>query len=158
MKILITGGAGYIGSTIASVWKITDTPIIWILPDCGRREFTRGRIFYEADISDRAMVRQVFSDHPDIFATIHCAALIVVQIRCPPMLDYYRDNVVKSMTFFKLLSELGYPRVVFSSSAAIYDVVPGFMVTEESPLRPLRPVCPHQVHDGNDPEGLLARV
>ena len=43
------------------------------------------------------------------------------------------------MTFFKLLSELGYPRVVFSSSAAIYDVVPGFMVTEESPLRPLSP-------------------
>ncbi len=36
--------------------------------------------------------------------------------------------MVKSLTFFKLLSELGYPRVVFSSSAAIYDVVPGFMV------------------------------
>ena len=140
MKILITGGAGYIGSTIASVLEDNGhTPIILDSLITGRREFTRGRIFYEADISDRAMVRQVFSDHPDIFATIHCAALIVVPESVARPYDYYRDNVVKSMTFFKLLSELGYPRVVFSSSAAIYDVVPGFMVTEESPLRPLSP-------------------
>ena len=140
MKILITGGAGYIGSTIASVLEDKGhTPIILDSLVTGRREFTRGRIFYEADIADRAMVRQVFSDHPDIFATIHCAALIVVPESVARPYDYYRDNVVKSMTFFKLLSELGYPRVVFSSSAAIYDVVPGFMVTEESPLRPLSP-------------------
>jgi UDP-glucose 4-epimerase len=43
------------------------------------------------------------------------------------------------MTFFRQLSELGYPRVVFSSSAAIYDIVPGFMVTEDSPLAPNSP-------------------
>ena len=53
--------------------------------------------------------------------------------------EYYKENVVKSMEFFKLLAELGRKRVVFSSSAAVYDVVPGFMVTEESPLRPLSP-------------------
>ena len=103
------------------------------------------------------MVRQVFSDHPDIFSTIHCAALIVVPESVARPYDYYRDNVVKSMTFFKLLSELGYPRVVFSSSAAIYDVVPGFMVTEESPLRPLSPYS-RKVHDGNDSEGLRTRM
>ncbi len=55
------------------------------------------------------MVRQVFSDHPDIFATIHCAALIVVPESVARPYDYYRDNVVKSMTFFKLLSESGLP-------------------------------------------------
>jgi UDP-glucose 4-epimerase len=43
------------------------------------------------------------------------------------------------MQFFYQLAQLGYPRVVFSSSAAIYDVVPGFMVTEESPLKPNSP-------------------
>ncbi|MEN6579382.1 MAG: UDP-glucose 4-epimerase GalE [Anaerolineaceae bacterium] len=140
MKILITGGAGYIGSTIASALEDAgQTPIILDSLVTGRREFTKGRIFYEADIADRAMVRQVFSEHPDIYATIHCAALIVVPESVSRPYDYYYENVVKSMTFFKLLSELGYPRVVFSSSAAIYDVVPGFMVTEESPLRPLSP-------------------
>jgi len=85
------------------------------------------------------MVRKIFSDHPDIEATIHCAALIVVPESVEKPYEYYKENVVKSMEFFKLLAELGRKRVVFSSSAAVYDVVPGFMVTEESPLRPLSP-------------------
>ena len=140
MKILITGGAGYIGSTIASVLEDNGhTPILLDSLVTGRREFVRDRIFYEADIADRAMVRRVFSDHPDIFATIHCAALIVVPESVTRPYEYYKENVVKSMEFFRLLSELGYNRVVFSSSAALYDVVPGFMVTEESPLRPNSP-------------------
>jgi len=140
MKVLITGGAGYIGSTIASLLEDNGhTPIILDSLITGRREFTKDRIFYEADIADRAMVRRVFTDHPDIYATIHCAALIVVPESVVRPYDYYYENVVKSMIFFKQLSDLGYPRVVFSSSAAIYDVVPGFMVTEESPLQPLSP-------------------
>jgi len=140
MKVLISGGAGYIGSTIASVLiDAGHTPILLDSLVTGRREFTKDRIFYEADISDRAMLRRIFSDHPDIVATIHCAALIVVPESVARPYDYYRENVVKSMEFFKSLADLGYPRVVFSSSAAVYDVVPGFMVTEESPLLPLSP-------------------
>ena len=140
MKVLITGGAGYIGSTIASVLLDNGhTPVILDSLVTGRREFTKDRIFYEADISDRAMLRRVFSDHPDIEGTIHCAALIVVPESVSRPYDYYRENVVKSMEFFKALVDLGYPKVVFSSSAAVYDVVPGFMVTEDSPLRPLSP-------------------
>lgn len=140
MKVLITGGAGYIGSTIASVLLDNGhTPIILDSLVTGRREFTKDHIFYEADISDRAMVRRVFSDHPDIYGTIHCAALIVVPESVSRPYEYYRENVVKSMEFFKTLADLGHPKVVFSSSAAVYDVVPGFMVTEDAPLRPLSP-------------------
>ena len=140
MKILITGGAGYIGSTICSALKDHGhTPIILDSLVTGREEFTHGHIFYKADIADKEAVRQVFTDHPDIFATIHCAALIVVPESVSEPYDYYRENVVKSMQFFYQLAELGFPRVVFSSSAAIYDVVPGFMVTEESPLKPNSP-------------------
>ena len=140
MKVLITGGAGYIGSTIASVLIDNGhTPILLDSLVTGRREFTKERIFYEADIADRAMVRRIFSDHPDIRGTIHCAALIVVPESVSRPYDYYRENVVKSMEFFKTLADLGYPKVVFSSSAAIYDVVPGFMVTEDSPLLPSSP-------------------
>jgi UDP-glucose 4-epimerase len=140
MKILVTGGAGYIGSTICSA--LVDhghTPIILDSLITGRKEFTRDHIFYHGDIGDEKAVSQVFTDHPDIYATIHCAALIVVPESVDMPFDYYQENVVKSMQFFFQLAEMGYPRVVFSSSAAIYDVVPGFMVTEESPLKPTSP-------------------
>jgi len=140
MKILITGGAGYIGSTICSTLKDHGhTPIILDSLVTGREEFTHGHIFYHGDIGDPKAVRKVFEEHPDIFATIHCAALIVVPESVSQPFEYYRENVVKSMHFFYQLAELGYPRVVFSSSAAIYDVVPNFMVTEESPLKPNSP-------------------
>jgi len=140
MKVLITGGAGYIGSTICSA--LLDNGHVPVILDSlvtGRQEFTQGHIFYHGDIADTDLVRQIFEDHPDIFATIHCAALIVVPESVAQPYEYYRENVVKSMEFFYQLAQLGYPRVVFSSSAAIYDVVPGFMVTEESPLKPNSP-------------------
>ncbi len=140
MKILITGGAGYIGSTICSALEDHGhIPVILDSLVTGREEFTKDHIFYHGDIADRGIVCKIFADHPEIFATIHCAALIVVPESVEKPLEYYRENVVKSMNFFYQLSELGYPRVVFSSSAAIYDVVPGFMVTEESPLKPNSP-------------------
>ncbi len=140
MKVLITGGAGYIGSTICSALKDHGhTPVILDSLITGQEVFTKEHVFYHGDIADQALVARVFNEHPDIYATIHCAALIVVPESVAKPYEYYYENVVKSMNFFHQLSELGYPRVVFSSSAAIYDVVPGFMVTEESPLMPNSP-------------------
>lgn len=140
MKVLVTGGAGYIGSTICSALKDAGhTPIILDSLITGRVEFTRNHIFYQGDIADRGMVERVFSEHPDIYATIHCAALIVVPESVEKPYEYYRENVAKSLEFFHLLKELGHGRVVFSSSASIYDVVPGYMVTESSPLNPSSP-------------------
>ncbi len=140
MKYLITGGAGYIGSTICSALEDAGhTPIILDSLITGRVEFTRGRIFYQADIADAAAVGKVFSDHPDIRATVHCAALIVVPDSVTNPYEYYLDNVSKSLEFFKTLVDLDHKRVVFSSSASLYDVVPGFMVTEQSPLNPISP-------------------
>ena len=140
MKVLITGGAGYIGSTVCSA--LVDhghTPVILDSLVTGQEVFTRGHIFYKGDIAEWEVVARVFAEHPDIVATIHCAALIVVPESVEKPYNYYRENVVKSMDFFFQLGQLGYPRVVFSSSASIYDVVPGFMVTEESPLKPSSP-------------------
>ena len=140
MKILITGGAGYIGSTIASALEDSGhTPVILDSLVTGRLEFTRGRAFYKGDIADRALVMQVFSEHPDIFAVIHCAALIVVPESTVKPYEYYRENVGKSLELFNTLKEVGSKRLVFSSSASIYDVVPGFMVTEAAPLNPTSP-------------------
>jgi UDP-glucose 4-epimerase len=140
MKYLITGGAGYIGSTICSALEDHGhTPVVMDSLVTGRIEFTRGRIFYQADIADQVALEQVFKDHPDIQGTIHCAALIVVPDSVARPYEYYYENVVKSMMLFHRLAQLGYPRVVFSSSASIYDLVPGFMVTEHSPLKPQSP-------------------
>ncbi len=140
MKYLITGGAGYIGSTICSALKDAGhTPIILDSLVTGREEFTRGYQFYKADIADSAAVEKVFKENPDIQATVHCAALIVVPESVSMPYEYYKANVSKSIEFFNTLQRLGYGRVVFSSSASLYDIVPGFMVTEEAPLKASSP-------------------
>jgi len=140
MKFLITGGAGYIGSTIASALEEAGhTPVILDSLITGRQEFTQSRLFYQGDIADEALLTRIFSDHPDIQATVHCAALIVVPESVSRPYDYYLDNVAKSLELFRILHKLDHGKVVFSSSASLYDVVPGFMVTEDAPLNPSSP-------------------
>ena len=140
MKFLITGGAGYIGSTIGSALLDSGhTPLILDNLSVGKVEFTRGRIFYQADIADQAALETIFQEHPDIHAVIHCAALAVVPDSVARPYEYYSENVVKSLELFHTLNRLGCRRVVFSSSASIYDIVPDFMVTESSPLKPSSP-------------------
>jgi UDP-glucose 4-epimerase len=140
MKFLITGGAGYIGSTIASALEDEGhTPIIIDSLITGKEQFTRNRIFYKADIADTAALEQIFRDHPDIQATVHCAALIIVPESTVKPYEYYTENVAKSLELFRTLNRLGCKRVVFSSSASVYDTVPGFKVTETDPLRPGSP-------------------
>ena len=140
MKFLITGGAGYIGSTIASALLDSGhTPILLDNLAVGKIEFTRGRIFYQADIADQAALEGIFHDHPDIQATVHCAALAVVPDSVATPYPYYTENVAKSLELFRALNQLGCNKVLFSSSASIYDLVPNFMVTESAPLNPSSP-------------------
>ena len=140
MKVLITGGAGYIGSTVASALEDTGhSPVVLDSLVTGQRVFTEGRTFYEGDIADRELLARIFEEHPDIICTIHCAALIVVPESVEQPYLYYRENVCKSLELFKHLVDLGHPNIVFSSSASIYDVVPDFKVTEASPLKPASP-------------------
>ena len=101
MKVLVTGGAGYIGSTICSALEESGhTPVILDSLVTGREEFTRGRIFYRADIADRAAVERLFAEHPDIECTIHCAALILVPESVANPYEYYISNVAKSTELF----------------------------------------------------------
>lgn len=140
MKFLITGGAGYIGSTVVSALEDAGhTPVILDSLVTGRVEFTCGKIFYQGDIADPVLLKQIFSEHPDIHAVLHCAALIVVPESVDMPYEYYRENVAKSNEMFHILNELGCKRIVFSSSAAIYDNVENFMVTESAPLAPGSP-------------------
>ena len=140
MKVLVTGGAGYIGSTVCSCLEDNGhTPIILDSLVTGLEEFVLGRKFYKGDIADTDLLEKIFKENPDIHSTIHCAALVLVPESVSEPYKYYTENVSKSLILFKKLDELGCERIVFSSSASIYDTVPGFMVTEDAPLKPKSP-------------------
>lgn len=140
MKVLVTGGAGYIGSTICSALLDNGiTPVILDNLITGREEFTSGRIFYKGDIADYELLKQIFIENPEIEYTIHCAALIIVPDSVARPYEYYSENVAKSLKLFKNLNEFGCNKVIFSSSASIYGDSPNYMVTEESPLNARSP-------------------
>ncbi|RTR25494.1 UDP-glucose 4-epimerase GalE [Deinococcus radiophilus] len=140
MKVLVTGGAGYIGSTTcAALEDAGHQPVVLDSLVLGREEFTQGRIFYRGDVGDRALLHQIFSDHPDISATLHFAARIVVPESVAQPELYYRENVVASLNLFAALRELGQSRVIFSSSASLYATPDDERVTEDSPLAPSSP-------------------
>lgn len=140
MKVLITGGAGYIGSTIASACLDSGiTPVILDSLITGRREFTAGRLFYEGDISDGELIDKIFRDNPDIFAVVHCAALIVVPDSVADPLRYYEWNVTRSLEMVRHLVRNDCRRLVFSSSAAIYGPAEDSSVDEDSVILPVSP-------------------
>ncbi len=140
MKVLVTGGAGYLGSiTAKALEQAGHTPVILDSLLSGPRVFVKERAFYEGDIADRELLRRVVADHPDLDATIHMAARIVVPESVEKPFEYYRDNVAKSLELFDELVALGKPRVLFSSSASLYATKDDFEVTEEDPLDPQSP-------------------
>ena len=140
MKILVTGGAGYIGSTTAKALEAAGhVPIVLDSLLTGPQVFVRDRIFYEGDIGDRDLVRRIVDEHPDLDATIHMAARIVVPESVEKPYEYYRDNVAKSLELFDQLEQLGKPRVVFSSSGSLYAIKESFEVSENDPLAPTSP-------------------
>ena len=140
MKVLIAGGAGYIGSTIASACSDAGiSPVILDRLVTGRREFAAGRAFYQGDIADGPLIDRIFAEHPDISAVIHAAALIVVPDSVADPVGYYRANVAKSLEFTAHLLRNGCGRLIFSSSAAIYRVSADLSVDEDSAVDPQSP-------------------
>lgn len=140
MKVLIAGGAGYIGSTVASACLDAGiTPVVLDNLVTGRVEFTRDRIFYQGDIADGPLIDKIFADHPEIAAVVHAAAVIVVPESVAQPLRYYRENVAKSIDFIDHVIRNGCTRYLFSSSAAIYEPGADLSVDESSAVRPLSP-------------------
>jgi UDP-glucose 4-epimerase len=140
MKILVTGGAGYIGSiTAKALEEAGHVPVVLDSLLTGPQAFVRDRLFYEGDIGDRDLVRRIVEEHPDLDATIHMAARIVVPESVQEPYEYYRDNVAKSLELFDQLEQLGKPRVVFSSSGSLYAIKDSFEVREDDPLDPTSP-------------------
>lgn len=140
MKVLVTGGAGYIGSvTAAALEAAGHVPVILDSLLTGPRQFVQDRIFFEGDVADRALVTRIVTEHPDIGCTIHAAALTTVPESVVSPAAYYRNNVAKSLDLFDELARLDRPRVVFSSSASVYASNGGAEVDESSDLEPSSP-------------------
>lgn len=139
-EILVTGGAGYIGSTVCSALEDTGySPIVLDSYVTGRSEFAKLHTHYEGDIANRDLLEYIFKNHPEIENCIHCAALIVMPESVTMPYEYYKNNVAKSNELFKNLSDLGCKNIIYSSSASVYADSPNFVVTEESQVNPQNP-------------------
>jgi UDP-glucose 4-epimerase len=140
MKVLITGGAGYIGSTIASA--CLDAGIVPVILDSlatGRRLLVNGRAFYHGDISDGPLIDRIYADHPDLAAVIHCAALISVPESVADPARYYVENVAKALQLVEHTVRNGGRRFIFSSSAAVYENISSGAVDEGAAVNPQSP-------------------
>jgi UDP-glucose 4-epimerase len=140
VKVLITGGAGFIGSTIASAFAERDiTPVVLDSLVTGRHEFIEGRVFYQGDIGDGELVDEIFRSHPDIEVAIHCAALIVVPESMSDPLRYYQVNVARTIALAGHLLRNGCGRLIFASTAGMYRPEADLSVSETSALEPQNP-------------------
>ncbi len=141
MKVLVAGGAGYIGSHTVKVLLGAGFETV-VLDDLstGRRELVvPGCRFVVADLMDREAVRSVFRENPDIAAVLHFASLTQVGESCLDPRRYYRHNLGTSLNLLEGMVEAGIGRFVFSSSAAVYGAPEVQPIPEEHPLRPANP-------------------
>lgn len=147
MNILVTGGAGYIGShTCISLIEAGYTPIIidnlsnskmMVLDRIEQIAGVRPK-FYLGDVQDRAALDNVFAEN-EISAVIHFAALKAVGESTQIPLKYYRNNITGTLTLFEAMEAANVKNFVFSSSATVYgdpEVVP---ITEDSPRSATNP-------------------
>ncbi|MFG1410029.1 UDP-glucose 4-epimerase GalE [Xanthobacter sp. VTT E-85241] len=140
MAILVTGGAGYIGSHMVlalldageAVVVLDDlsTGFRWAVPDAA--------VFVQGDVSDSALVTQTVRQH-GIDAVIHFAARIVVPESVADPLGYYLANTVKTRALLEAVVAAGVPHFIFSSTAAVYGMVGTEPVDEDAALNPISP-------------------
>lgn len=128
MAILVTGGAGFIGSHTAVVLRSHGYPLVIVdnLANSAREaveragELSGGPLpFYQLDINDAPALRQVFAAHA-IDTVIHFAGLKAVGESNAKPVAYYRTNVAGTLTLLEVMAEFGVKQMVFSSSATVY--------------------------------------
>ena len=129
MKVLVTGGAGYIGShTCVELIEAGHEPIV-IDNLCNSNPESLNRVkmitgkeilFYEGDVRDENLLNTIFADH-DIDCVIHFAGLKAVGESVAKPLEYYENNLCSTMTLCRVMAKHGVKRIVFSSSATVYS-------------------------------------
>ena len=149
MSILLTGGAGFIGSHTAVELIKTGYDVV-IADDLSNSEASvidrieeitgRRPVFFQADVSDKAALEKIFRDQ-DIETAIHFAGFKAVGESVEKPLEYYRNNLGTTLTLLEVMKEYGCRRIIFSSSATVYSLSEEVPFTEE--CRPLGCINPY---------------
>lgn len=140
--ILVTGGAGYIGSHTAKLLAHSGYPVI-ILDNLvyGHQDLVQSAInckLIVGDISDRALLQDIFATHT-IAAVIHFAAYAYVGESVKDPAKYYRNNVAGTLTLLEEMTAAGIDSIVFSSTCATYGVPQQLPIPEDHPQHPINP-------------------
>lgn len=137
--ILVTGGAGYVGSHCCLALKRAGhKPVVYDNLSNGHQEFVRWGKFEQGDIRDKVRLREVFAKHkPD--AVLHCAASIEVGESVKHPDRFYENNVVGALTLFDVMHENAVKAFVFSSTCAIYGEPVSLPMDETHRQQPVSP-------------------
>ncbi|MCL0101278.1 UDP-glucose 4-epimerase GalE [Peptococcaceae bacterium] len=138
-KILVTGGAGYIGShVIKALGEKGYEVITYDNLSTGHRWAVLFGELEVGDILDSKKLKEVFEKHkPD--AVMHFAAHIVVPESVKQPLKYYTNNVSGTINLLNVMQEFGVDKFIFSSTAAVYGIPEKIPVSETAPLKPINP-------------------
>lgn len=136
MAILVTGGAGYIGShTVAALLSQGKEVVVIDNLQSGHREAVLGGKFYEGDLRDKALLAKLFSEN-SIEAVIHFAANSLVGESMKAPVKYYDNNVYGTLCLLEAMDQADVRKIVFSSTAATYGEPEKVPIEESDPTRP----------------------
>ena len=138
-KILVTGGAGYIGSHVVRQLGAAGESVVTLdnLSTGFEAAVTAGD-FIAGDTGDAELLEQIFAKQ-DIDTVMHFAAHTIVPESVADPLKYYRNNTASSRTLLEAANKHGVKHFVFSSTAAVYGIPEGGRASEDSPTQPINP-------------------
>ncbi len=158
MRILVCGGAGYIGSNMTAILTYEGhTPVVFDNLIRGHRSAVKGADFVQGDLADYKLIVKTLKKYK-VEAVMHFAALIEVGESVQEPLKYYHYNLCNTQNLLSAMEEAGVDKFVFSSTAAVYGTPKKVPITEDSPTEPINPygetklaverMCHHQSRAG----------
>jgi len=139
LKVLITGGAGYIGSHVVKLLKKKGyEPIVVDNLSTGHKEAVKYGKLLVGDLKDKEFLRKVFKEYK-LEAVMHFAAHIEVAESVRKPLKYYRNNVCNTLNLLEVMLENNIRNFIFSSTAAVYGIPEEIPIPETAELKPINP-------------------